>query len=83
MKNFTAKRYLDEAYSILREKQSSDHEVVDPVLIEAMRAYALQEVKKNLVIAADKAETKESIKHSAIYDAIDKESIINIQINLT
>ena len=52
--------------------------------IELMMAvYATQEVKKHLEIASNKVTLKESIKNSAFYDTIDKESITEIEINLT
>lgn len=42
MKSKSAEDYLEEAYVKIRALQSSEHDVVDPILLEAMEAYAAQ-----------------------------------------
>ena len=36
----TAEYYLEQAYEVIRSKQSSAHEDVDPALLQAMKLYA-------------------------------------------
>lgn len=52
-------------------------QVVRPYNDEATRRFAIEVAKEALRNAAENVELKESIPHSAIYDTIDKESIIS------
>lgn len=49
------------------------HNCIDDV----MKEYAIEVAKEALRNASDNAELKESIRHSAIYDTIDKNSILD------
>ena len=90
-----AEDYLQEAYEIIVQNKSSEHEDVDPVLLKAFKNYALQEVKKHLEIASEKAliyqhsrDYKVGVKSKIVRQKImisevHKESITDIEINLT
>lgn len=48
----TKEEILEEAYSKIRENQSSEYDVVDPILLDAMQEYADQD-KQGLPITED------------------------------
>lgn len=75
----TVEEVLAQAYDLILKKGSDKHDDVDPILAGAMMAYAEQEVKKHLEIAAKEAYTK----HEYGYDVVDEESITGIKIELT
>ena len=76
----TSEDYLNEAYSIIVQNQSNEHKDVDPVLLKAFKAYALQEVKKHLEIAAVNSTAFLDI-HDYLH--VNLKSITEIEINLT
>lgn len=65
------------AKAILREMIDIEDPLDEKVVISAMKKFAKEVAKEALRNAADNVELKESIPHSAIYDTIDKESILS------
>lgn len=52
-------------------------ERINPYIKEAMQIYAIEACKEALKNAAENAILIESVPHSAVYDTIDKQSILD------